>query len=90
MGFDVKKFKEMAEKFRAEGYVYPSLRAFRALVKDDYVEYEEDYGNYVYRELRHGRWVFSFVDCYTAGVLTNIMLFKDDDDDTVVYYSGQE
>ena len=87
MEFDA-KFKALRAQFKAEGFVFPSLRAFHELVKDDYVERVEVYGDYVYYELRHRNWVLSFVDCYTVGVLTNIMLIKDDD--TVVFYSGQE
>ena len=90
MGFDLKKFKEMAEKFRAEGVVYPSIRAFHALVKDDYVERVVVDNYYAYYELRHHNWVLSFVDCFTVSKLTNIMLFKADDEDTVLYYSGEE
>ena len=87
MGF-VEKFKALRERFEAEGYVFPSIRAFRELVKDDYVERSEVYGDYVYRELKHGRWTLAYTDCFTADALTNIMLIKDDD--TVVFYSGQE
>lgn len=86
MGF-VEKFKALRERFKAEGFVYPSLRAFHALVKDDYVEHVEVDNYYAYYELRHGKWVLSFVDCYTAGALTNITLREGDE---VVFYSGEE
>lgn len=89
MGLNVEEFKELWKRFKAEGYRYPSIRAFHALVGDDYVEHVEADSYYAYCELKHRNWVLRYVDCYTVGVYTNIQLYDEESGD-VVFYSGEE
>lgn len=87
MGF-VEKFKALRERFDAEGYVFPSIRAFRRLTNcEEEVEevYRDDY--YVHYRLRYNEYTLEYIDCYTSDAVTNIRLFKGDE---LVFYSGQE
>lgn len=86
--FDVHEFKKLRERFKNKGVVFPTLRAFFALVGEDYEKQVDADNYYAYCELRHGRWTLSFVDCFTAGKVTNLQLC--DDSGEVWFYSGEE
>ena len=88
MGF-VEEFKALRKRLAEEGYIYPSIRAFRQLVGKDYEEEVVQDNYYAFHVLRHKEYTLEYVDCYTAipEVCTNITLYYKDE---VVFYSPSE
>jgi len=82
----VDAFKELRNRYVAEGKTYPTLRAWTDLV-EDYEEWCESDDYYRTVEWRKDGLLLYFVDCYTAGVVSNIQLWVDGE---LVLSVGQE
>ncbi|QAY18153.1 hypothetical protein [Thermus phage TSP4] len=85
--FTLEEFKGLRQKLASQGIVFPSLRAWNALTGGKYEEQVDADNYYAHCELRKGEWRLTYVDCYTAGVITNIQLWHGE---TLVFYSGEE
>ena len=84
----LEEFKKLRNRLVKEGYVFPSVRAFRELAGEE-CEVEEVYrdNSYVQYRLRYREYVMEYVDCYTSDVHSNITLYHGDE---VVFYSPSE